>query len=86
MKVPFVSLDRQYRALRDEIVRAFDSIGNSGVYIMGPELERFEHDAALFCGTRYALGVANATDALFLALKALGIGIGDEVITCPNSS
>lgn len=85
MKVPFVSLDRQYRALREEIIGAFDSIGNSGVYIMGSELERFEREAATYCETRYALGVANATDALFLALKALDVGIGDEVITCPNS-
>ena len=84
-QVPFVSLDRQYHELRDELVAAFDRVGKSGMYIMGPELERFEAEAAAFCGTRHALGVANGSDALFLSLKALGIGPGDEVITCPNS-
>ena len=85
MHVPFVSLNRQFRELRDELVSAFDRVGNSGMYIMGEELERFESEVAAFCGTRYAIGVANGSDALFLALKALGIGPGDEVITCPNS-
>jgi dTDP-4-amino-4,6-dideoxygalactose transaminase len=85
MQVPFVSLDRQYREIRDELVAAFDRVGSSGMYIMGPELERFESEAAAFCGTRYALGVADGSAALFLSLKALGIGPGDEVITCPNS-
>lgn len=85
MQVPFVSLDRQYRALRDELMAAFDRVGQSGNYIMGPDLERFESEVAEFCGTEYALGVASGADALFLALKAMGIGDGDEVITCPNS-
>lgn len=84
-QVPFVSLDRQFVELREELVAAFERVGKSGMYIMGPELERFEAEAAAFCGTRYALGVANGSDALFLVLKALGIGAGDEVITCPNS-
>jgi dTDP-4-amino-4,6-dideoxygalactose transaminase len=52
---------------------------------MGAELERFEKRFADFCGTKYALGVANGTDALFLSMKGLGIGSGDEVITAPNS-
>jgi dTDP-4-amino-4,6-dideoxygalactose transaminase len=85
MKVPFVSLDRQFRDLRGELVDAFERVGASGIYIMGEELERFEQEAAAYCGTRFALGVANGSDALFLILKALGIGSGDEVVTCPNS-
>ena len=85
MQVPFVNLARQYMDLRPELMAEFDRIGKSGMYIMGEVLERFEHEAAEFCGTRYALGVGNGSDALFLALKALGIGPGDEVITCPNS-
>jgi dTDP-4-amino-4,6-dideoxygalactose transaminase len=85
MKVPFVSLDRQFRDLGDELSAAFQRVGASGGYIMGEELERFEAEAAAYCGTRFALGVANGSDALFLVLKALGIGSGDEVITCPNS-
>jgi dTDP-4-amino-4,6-dideoxygalactose transaminase len=85
MQVPFVSLDRQYHALREELISAFDRVGRSGVYILGDELARFEEQAAAFCEVPYALGVGNGSDALFLALKALGIGPGDEVITCPNS-
>lgn len=85
MQVPFVSLDRQYRNLREELIAEFDRIGQSGTYILGDTLERFEREVATFCDTRYALGVASGSDALFLSLKALGVGCGDEVITCPNS-
>jgi dTDP-4-amino-4,6-dideoxygalactose transaminase len=85
MQVPFVSLDRQYRELREELMAAFDRVGSSGMYIMGPELERFEAEAAAFCGTNYALGIGDGSAALFLSLKALGIGPGDEVITHPNT-
>jgi dTDP-4-amino-4,6-dideoxygalactose transaminase len=85
MDVPFVGLQRQFHALHDELAAAFERVGSSGMYIMGEELERFEAQAAAYCGTRHALGVANGSDALFLVLKALGIGPGDEVITCPNS-
>ena len=85
MKIPFVSLDRQYEELRSELIGEFDRVGRSGIYIMGETLESFELEAAAFCGTRFAVGLANGSDALFLALRALGIGPGDEVITCPNS-
>lgn len=84
-RVPFVDLARQYRALREQLMQRFDALGESGVYIMGERLESFERRAAQYCGTRHALGVANGSDALFLVLKALGVGKGDEVITCPNS-
>ncbi len=85
MKVPFVSIDRQYSSLRSEFKEAFDEIGSSGQYIMGEVLENFEKDIASYCDTDFAIGLANGSDALFLALKALDIGEGDEVITCPNS-
>jgi len=85
MQVPFVGLQRQFHDLHDDLLAAFERVGASGMYIMGEELERFEAAAATYCGTRHALGVANGSDALFLVLKALGIGAGDEVITCPNS-
>lgn len=84
-RVPFVALPRQYRALRDELIAAMDRVCDSGSYILGDEVGRCEMAVAEFCGTRYALGVANGTDALTLSLKALGIGAGDEVITAPNS-
>jgi len=85
MQVPFVSLDRQYLNMRDELIAEFDRIGYSGIYIMGDTLERFEAEAAAYCEVPFALGVANGSDGLFLILKALDIGPGDEVITCPNS-
>jgi dTDP-4-amino-4,6-dideoxygalactose transaminase len=85
VEVPFVSLGRQFRALRSELHAALDRVGESGMYIMGEELKRFEQAAAAFCGTRFAIGVADGSAALFLSLKALGIGEGDEVITPPNS-
>lgn len=85
VKIPFVDLARQYRDLREELIHRFDEVGKSGVYIMGDRLESFERKAAAYSETRHAIGVANGSDALFLVLKALGIGKGDEVITCPNS-
>jgi len=85
VQVPFVSLERQFRDLHDELLAAFERVGASGMYVLGEELERFEAEVAAYCGARYALGVANGSDALFLILKALGVGPGHEVITCPNS-
>jgi dTDP-4-amino-4,6-dideoxygalactose transaminase len=83
--VPFVDLARQFRPLESEFVEALLSIGRSGVYIMGERLESFERAAAEYCGVRHAIGVADGSAALFLSLKALGIGLGDEVITASNS-
>lgn len=84
-RVPFVSLDRQYRSVRDELLRAMDEVGNSGIYILGDRVASFEAAIAEFCGTRFAVGVNSGADALFLSLKHYGIGAGDEVITAPNS-
>lgn len=85
IKVPFVNLGLQYLSVKNEILEAFDSISRRGAYIMGPELQSFEKNFAAYCGTKYALGIGNGGDALFLVLKALGIGPGDEVITAANS-
>jgi dTDP-4-amino-4,6-dideoxygalactose transaminase len=85
MKIPFVSIDRQYNSLKNEFIDTFHKIGASGQYIMGDVLDQFEKEIADYCGTDFALGLANGSDALFLALKAMGVGEGDEVITCPNS-
>jgi dTDP-4-amino-4,6-dideoxygalactose transaminase len=85
MKVPFVDLGRQYEGLRDDILRAIDGVLKSGQYILGPEVEAFEREAAAFIGVKHAIGVANGSDSLWLSLKCLGIGEGDEVITAPNS-
>lgn len=83
--VPFVDLARQFRALEPALTKAFHEIGNSGFYILGERLASFEQAIAEFCQVRHALGVADGSSALFLILKALGIGPGDEVITAPNS-
>lgn len=85
MVVPFVALERQYKSLRSELISSFDSIGNSGTYILGDIVNSFEAEVAAFCGTKFAIAVGNGSDALFLSMKALDIGPGDEVITCPNS-
>ncbi|MEK7563333.1 MAG: DegT/DnrJ/EryC1/StrS family aminotransferase [Patescibacteria group bacterium] len=84
-RVPFVDLPRQYLGLREQLLDAIDRVCKSGAYVLGEDVKHFEEQIAAFCGTRYALGVANGSDALMLSLKALGIGPGDEVITAPNS-
>jgi dTDP-4-amino-4,6-dideoxygalactose transaminase len=83
--IPFVDLARQFRPLEDEFVRALRDIGRSGIYILGERLESFERAAAEYCGVAHAIGVGDGSAALFLSLKALGIGPGDEVLTAPNS-
>lgn len=83
--VPFVDLARQFRSIETELTQAFLDVGRSGGYIMGTRLESFERKAAEFIGVRHAIGVADGSDALFLVLKAWGIGPGDEVITATNS-
>ncbi len=85
MNIPFVGLDRQFQSIESELNQAFLDVGRSGMYIMGEKLESFERKASEFCGVKHAIGVADGSDALFLILKALGIGSGDEVITATNS-
>jgi dTDP-4-amino-4,6-dideoxygalactose transaminase len=83
MKVKYLEL---YKQFNDEKLWAkIKKVFSTCQFIMGPEVEEFEIDFAKLCGVPYALGVNSGTDAIFLALKALGIGIGDEVITVPNS-
>ena len=76
----FARPSAQYQAMRDEIDAAIRRVLEGHIYIMGAEVERFETDFAAYCGARHAVGVANGTDALHLALRALDIGAGDEVI------
>lgn len=85
MHVPFVDLRVQYRALQAEIRWKLDEVLTSSAFILGTPLREFEEAFAHFCNVRHAVGVANGTDALTLALKALGIGPGDEVITAVNT-
>lgn len=83
--VPFLDLKAQYEPLKEQVQIAFNEILNNTSYIMGREVTMFEADFAKFCHTKYAVGVANGTDALVLALRALGIGVNDEVITAANT-
>jgi dTDP-4-amino-4,6-dideoxygalactose transaminase len=85
MRVPFVNLAAQFSELEDQFIEALKKAGRSGAYILGDEVEKFERGLAKICQTKYAVSVANGTDALVLVLKAWGIGTGDEVITAPNS-
>ncbi|MFO7535120.1 MAG: DegT/DnrJ/EryC1/StrS family aminotransferase [Kiritimatiellia bacterium] len=85
MKVPFLDLQAPYRAMKDEIGRAIDSVLDSSAFAGGPFVAKFEGEFAAFCGARHALGVGSGTDALWLTLLAMGIGPGDEVITVPST-
>ncbi len=81
--IPVLDLARQTQALRGELDAAIDAVLRSGHFILGPSVEAFEREFAQYCGARHAIGVASGTDALELALRALDIGDGDEVITTP---
>jgi len=83
--VPFIDLTRQYREIEDEILSAARRVFEKGRFILGKELSVFEEEFARYCGVRYGVGVGSGTDALYIALKAAGIGKGDEVITVPHS-
>ena len=82
-QIPLVDVKAQYAPLIPELEERFSAVLESGRFIFGPEVEAFEREAAAFLGVPHAIGVANGTDALVLALEALGIGRGDEVI-CPS--
>ncbi len=84
-KVDFYGHVRQYNNIKAEIDANIKTVIESGQYVMGPMLKKFEGELAAYSGTKYAIGLANGTDAIWLALMALGIGPGDEVITHPNT-
>jgi dTDP-4-amino-4,6-dideoxygalactose transaminase len=86
MRIPFGDLSRQYRKYKKDFDRIFSGVFEKGSYILGENLDNFEKDFASYLDIKYAIGVANGTDALFLALKASGIGPGDEVITVSNTA
>lgn len=83
--VPFLDLQPEFEELESEWLGAIRRIGQSGAFILGPEVHAFEREFADYTGASHAVSVANGTDALILALKALDIGPGDEVITTPYS-
>ncbi len=81
MRVPFVDLARQLKQMQDEFREAIDRVIENSNFILGEQVESFESEFAEFCGRKYGIGVSSGTDAIFLALKALGVGAGDEVLT-----
>ena len=85
MNVPFYGHVRQYHGIKAEIDTNIHEVLESGQYVMGPMLKRFESEFAAYHGTKHAVGVGNGTDALWLAFQALGIGPGDECITTANT-
>jgi len=83
--VPFIDLKRQYKEIEGEILSATQRVYEKGRFILGEEVSAFEKEFSHYCGVRYGVGVGSGTDALYLALKAVGIGEGDEVVTVANS-
>lgn len=82
-KIPILDLQPQIEAHWDEFNAAFQRVMRSGQFILGPEEKAFEAEVAAYLGVKHAIGLNSGTDALYIALRALGIGPGDEVITTP---
>ncbi len=86
MPIPFFDLKKHYASIKTEIDAATQRVYESGWFILGPETEAFEKEFADYIGAKHCIGVNSGTDALYLAIRALGIGKGDEVITVPNTA
>jgi dTDP-4-amino-4,6-dideoxygalactose transaminase len=84
-RIPLLDLKAQYATIRSDLEAAVSQVLGSGRYIGGEECRRFEEEFAAYCGVPHACGVANGTDALTIALRAYGIGPGDEVLTVANT-
>jgi dTDP-4-amino-4,6-dideoxygalactose transaminase len=85
LQIPMLDLQAEYHEIKDEIDEAVHRVLESGHFILGEEVEAFEHEVASYLGVRHAIGVASGSDALLLALMTLGVGPGDKVITTPFS-
>lgn len=83
--IPFLDLQESYQELKEELSSAFQKVMESGWYIHGEEVSKFEEEFASFCGVNHCIGVGNGLDALHLILKAYDIGEGDEVIVPSNT-
>jgi dTDP-4-amino-4,6-dideoxygalactose transaminase len=80
---PLLDLKAQYKSIKSDIDKAIANVIDNQNFILGKDVELLEKEIAEYCGTKYAVGVASGTDAIMLALKAAGVGSGDEVITVP---
>jgi dTDP-4-amino-4,6-dideoxygalactose transaminase len=85
LNIPLVDLKAQYDSIRTDIDAAISAVVTQTAFVGGPFVKEFEEAFARYCGVEHCVGLANGTDALFVALKALGVGAGDEVITVANS-
>src|SRR6266446_6225252 len=85
VSVPFVDLKGQYDSIRREVDAAIEAVITRSSFIGGPFVTEFEQAFARYCGVEHCVGVGNGTDALFIALRTLGVGPGDEVITPANT-
>lgn len=85
MQIPLVDLRSQYQAIKHEVAAALEDVFENMQLFLGPQSQAFEQEFASYCGCIYGIGVSSGTDALTLALRACGIGPGDEVITVANT-
>ncbi len=85
MRIPFVDLKRQYSPIRTEIQEKLGQVMEGMQLFLGENVQALEQEFAAYCGTRFAVGVGSGTDALYVALRAAGIGPGDEVITVAHT-
>lgn len=83
--IPFVDLKSQYLSIKDDVDAAIADVIDHTAFVGGPAVDAFEREFAAYCEIPYCVGVGNGTDALYLALRALGVGPGDEVVTVPNT-
>jgi hypothetical protein len=86
MEIPFNEFKKKYRQKKGKIDSAIKSVLESGYYILGDKVKKFEEEFARYIGTKHAIGVANGLEALQISLLSMGIGKGDEVITTPHSA
>lgn len=85
MKVNFVDLKAQYQTIKPEIDKAIENVISNTAFILGKAVAEFEEQFASYCGAKHCVGINSGTSALIMALKALDVGEGDEVITTPNT-
>ncbi len=84
MKIDYTNVAAQHAGLKEQLLSAVAEVLDTGKFVLGPEVEKFEQAFTQISKTRYAVGVNSGTDAIVIALRALNIGVGDEVITPPN--
>src|SRR2546421_10780899 len=85
MYIPLVDLKAQYQTIKHEVLTAFEDVLENMQLFLGPQAQAFEQEFAAYCGCEYGVGLSSGTDALALALRACGIGPGDEVMTVANT-